>query len=167
MNAVVQEPDEESQALTIAAPARMNPLQWVSTLRQPPKDTTLSPGLLYVEVRLNEVPTHALVDTGATHNFVASRLVEHFGLVVKPNASHVKAINAVPSATDGEAKFVRTEVGPWLAWHAMAVPPKFEFKLRCHGHPAELFKHSRGLPSLDGHLSTTVAARGNGWPRAL
>ncbi|KAF3775807.1 hypothetical protein EJ110_NYTH49589 [Nymphaea thermarum] len=111
MNAVVQEPDEESQALTIVAPARMNPLRRVSTLRQHHKNTTLSHGLLYVEVRLNEVPTYALVDTGATHNFVASRLVEHFGLVVKPNISHVKAINAVPSATDGEVEFVRTEVG--------------------------------------------------------
>ncbi|KAF3778947.1 hypothetical protein EJ110_NYTH42439 [Nymphaea thermarum] len=76
--------------------------------------TSLGHGLLYVEVWLNEVPTHALMDTGVTHNFVASFLVEHFGLVVKPNASHVKAINAIPSATDGEAEAVRTEVGPWL-----------------------------------------------------
>ncbi|KAF3790279.1 hypothetical protein EJ110_NYTH09037 [Nymphaea thermarum] len=114
MNIVVQEPDDESQALTVAAPARMNPFRWVSTLRQPPKDMTLSHRLLYFEVRLNKVPTHAFMDTRATHNFVASHLVKHFGLVVKLNASHVKAINAVPSVIDGEVEAVRIEVGPWL-----------------------------------------------------
>uniref|UniRef100_A0A5K0XJV1 Peptidase A2 domain-containing protein n=1 Tax=Nymphaea colorata TaxID=210225 RepID=A0A5K0XJV1_9MAGN len=59
-------------------------------------------------VWLNEVLIHALMDTGATHNFVASHLVEHFGLIVMSNASHVKAINVVRSATNGEAEAVRT-----------------------------------------------------------
>ncbi|KAF3773410.1 hypothetical protein EJ110_NYTH55350 [Nymphaea thermarum] len=57
------------------------------------------------------VPTHALVDKGATHNFVASHLVEHFGLVAKPNASHVKAINAIPSTTDGKWKLSGRKLG--------------------------------------------------------
>ncbi|KAL0365512.1 UNVERIFIED_CONTAM: hypothetical protein Sangu_0648800, partial [Sesamum angustifolium] len=55
-------------------------------------------GLVMVPGRINGKEIKALVDTGATHNFVSDRVVRKLGLDVRTWDSRVKAVNskAVP-----------------------------------------------------------------------
>lgn len=49
---------------------------------------------MYVKVVLNGNSTKAMVDTGATHNFLAKREGEWLGLVLSKEHSHMKAVNS-------------------------------------------------------------------------
>ncbi|KAL0446272.1 UNVERIFIED_CONTAM: hypothetical protein Slati_1755100 [Sesamum latifolium] len=51
-------------------------------------------GLMFVEVKIYGKPIHAMVDTGATHNYLASADVERLGLVLEKGVRQVKAINS-------------------------------------------------------------------------
>ncbi|KAL0433550.1 UNVERIFIED_CONTAM: hypothetical protein Slati_2689300 [Sesamum latifolium] len=55
-------------------------------------------GLMMVAGQINDKEMKALVDTGATDNFVSDRVVHKLGLDIKPCDSQVKAVNseAVP-----------------------------------------------------------------------
>ncbi|KAE8654205.1 hypothetical protein F3Y22_tig00117056pilonHSYRG01112 [Hibiscus syriacus] len=64
LSAIVDRQDTESQA-------EMGSLQVLNALKAKPLTPTSSNGLMYVEAVINEKPTRAMVDTGATHNFVS------------------------------------------------------------------------------------------------
>lgn len=50
--------------------------------------------VLYVEVKVNGQPSIALVDTGATHNFVRVEEEEKLGLKVKEDKRWIKTVNS-------------------------------------------------------------------------
>lgn len=51
-------------------------------------------GLMYVDLRVNGKPIRAMIDTGASHNYLASTEVERLGLVLEKSVGRVKAINS-------------------------------------------------------------------------
>ncbi|KAL0291758.1 UNVERIFIED_CONTAM: hypothetical protein Sradi_7014400 [Sesamum radiatum] len=51
-------------------------------------------GLMFVDVKIHGKPISAMVDTGATHNYLASAEVERLGLVLEKGVGRVKAINS-------------------------------------------------------------------------
>ncbi|KAL0319905.1 UNVERIFIED_CONTAM: hypothetical protein Sradi_5252000 [Sesamum radiatum] len=51
-------------------------------------------GLMFVDVKIHGKPIRAMVDTGATHNYLASAEVERLGLVLEKGVGRVKAINS-------------------------------------------------------------------------
>jgi hypothetical protein len=51
-------------------------------------------GLMFVDIRVNGKPIRALIDTGATHNFVAGTEVERLGLSLEKDDSRIKAVNS-------------------------------------------------------------------------
>ena len=53
-----------------------------------------SKGLLFVDLLVNGKPVRAMVDTGATHNYLATTEVERLGLVLEKGVGKVKAINS-------------------------------------------------------------------------
>ena len=68
----------------------MNPLQLLNALRA----RGTSRGLSYVQVEMNENGAESMLDSGATHNFVADRMVQRLGLKVSRCPSKIKAINS-------------------------------------------------------------------------
>lgn len=72
-------------------PSQVNPIQLLNAIQH---ERTQWTSLMYVKVTLNGHASKAMVDTGATHNFLAEREVERLGLVLSKDHSHMKAVNS-------------------------------------------------------------------------
>ncbi|GJV11837.1 putative nucleotidyltransferase, ribonuclease H [Tanacetum coccineum] len=68
-------------------------------------------GLQYVEATINSVKVRALVDSGATHNFVADDEAKRLGINATKGSGTIKAVNSLAKAIHGVAKDVRGEIG--------------------------------------------------------
>ncbi|KAK4403121.1 hypothetical protein Sango_1052800 [Sesamum angolense] len=68
LNALVAEADDDEGGST-----KVNPLQLVSALQERP---AIQKGLMYVRVQINGKAVMAMLDSGATHNFVANREIQ-------------------------------------------------------------------------------------------
>ncbi|KAE8717725.1 Detected protein of unknown function [Hibiscus syriacus] len=73
LSAIIDRQDTESQA-------EMGSLQVLNALKAKSLTPTPSNGLMYVEAMINEKLTRAMVDTGATHNFVSKDEANRLGL---------------------------------------------------------------------------------------
>ncbi|XP_070057602.1 uncharacterized protein [Nicotiana tomentosiformis] len=69
--------------------------------------------LMFVEMRVNGRPIRPMIDTGATHNYLASTQVQRLGLVVQKSRGRVKAINSPPQPVGRIAKEVPMKLGPY------------------------------------------------------
>nr|XP_016483774.1 PREDICTED: uncharacterized protein LOC107804407 [Nicotiana tabacum] len=78
--------------------------------KRPPKQART---LMFIELKVNGKPLHALIDTGATHNCLASTQVERLGLVVQKSKGRVKAINSPPQTLGGTTTNVPVKLGPY------------------------------------------------------
>ena len=68
---------------------RMNPLQLLNAIQAQPNHK----GLIHIEVELSDQKVVALVDSGATHNFVATRAITRLGLKLCKDGSKLKVVN--------------------------------------------------------------------------
>ena len=64
----------------------------IDTLRKGKSGTTNN--LMYVKIGINGKDVNAMLDSGATHTFVADRLVKELGLRLSDNQTSMKAINS-------------------------------------------------------------------------
>ncbi|KAL3626938.1 hypothetical protein CASFOL_029249 [Castilleja foliolosa] len=89
----------------------VNPIQLLGALmadRQP----SVHKGLMYVRVLVNGQDALAMIDSGATHNFVSEREIARLGLGLSKLARYVKAVNSDAKSVMGVAN-VELKVGPW------------------------------------------------------
>ncbi|GJU26990.1 gag-aspartyl protease domain-containing protein [Tanacetum coccineum] len=70
-------------------------------------------GLQYVEATINGVKVHALVDFGATHNFVAVDEANRLGINATKGSRTIKAVNSEAKPIHGVDKDVRAKIGEW------------------------------------------------------
>ncbi|KAL0381911.1 UNVERIFIED_CONTAM: RNA-directed DNA polymerase [Sesamum latifolium] len=70
-----------------------------------------------------------MIDTGATHNYLASAEVERLGLVLEKGVGRVKAINSAAQPIAGVAKSVLIKVGPFEGKTNLSVVVMDDFKL--------------------------------------
>lgn len=109
VNAVQAEEGEE------AAQTKMGALRLVSAMQgQAGGSKPLKKELMFVDVTLNGWATQALVDTGATHNFIAATEAKRLGLKLEKDTSKIKAVNSEAQPVTGVAKGVSITVGPWV-----------------------------------------------------
>ncbi|KAL0408150.1 UNVERIFIED_CONTAM: Retrovirus-related Pol polyprotein from transposon opus [Sesamum radiatum] len=66
---------------------------------------------MFVDVKIHGKPIRAMVDTGATHNYLASAEIERLGLVLEKGVGRVKAINSAAQSIVGVAKSVLIKTG--------------------------------------------------------
>ncbi|KAK9090981.1 hypothetical protein Sjap_024158 [Stephania japonica] len=99
----------------------MNPLQLLNAIQQ--AKTSPSEGLMYVDAEVNQRRVLAMVDSGATHSFVADHMVGKLGLDLVENSSRMKAVNSEAKRIQGMATDVNLKVGSWEGKiNLMAVP---------------------------------------------
>ncbi|KAK3000522.1 hypothetical protein RJ639_020946 [Escallonia herrerae] len=77
----------------------------------PPKKKGDVPGkgLMYVDIKVNGKAIRAMVDTGATHNYISSTEVERLGLTLEKGCGRVKAINSTAQPVAGIARSAMSE----------------------------------------------------------
>ncbi|KAL2235790.1 UNVERIFIED_CONTAM: hypothetical protein Sindi_1311200 [Sesamum indicum] len=84
---------------------------------------------MFVDVKIHGKPIHAMIDTGATHNYLASAEVKKLGLVLEKGFGRVKGINSAAQPIAGVAKFVLIKVGPFEGKTNLSVVVMDDFKL--------------------------------------
>ncbi|GAV69881.1 gag-asp_proteas domain-containing protein [Cephalotus follicularis] len=106
------------------APTRVTPLQLINALRAVPPS-----GLLYVSMRIQGQQVSAMVDIGATHSFLAERMVNQLDLKVDKHGSRIKAVNSQAQAVAGMAYGVPIAMGEWAGKIDLMVVPLDDFDL--------------------------------------
>nr|GMC55638.1 Transposon Tf2-2 polyprotein [Ipomoea batatas] len=86
-----------------SAPMNCSPMQLLSTINTSTHNNP-NPRLMYVDIFVNGVTVLAMVDTGASHNFVDERLVSHLNLNLEQNTSKIKTVNATARGVTGRAE---------------------------------------------------------------
>ncbi|KAK4397334.1 hypothetical protein Sango_1570000 [Sesamum angolense] len=85
--------------------------------------------LMFVDLKIHGEPIRAMIDTEATHNYVASTEVERLELVLEKGVGRVKAINLAAQPIAGVAKSVPIKVGPFEGKTNLFVMVMDDFKL--------------------------------------
>ncbi|GJU90999.1 putative nucleotidyltransferase, ribonuclease H [Tanacetum coccineum] len=85
--------------------------------------------LQYVEATINGVKVRALVDSGATHNFVADDEAKRLGFNATKGSGKIMAVNSPAKAIHGVAKDVRAKIGEWKGTIDFSVVPMDDFKV--------------------------------------
>ncbi|KAK2989232.1 hypothetical protein RJ640_029530 [Escallonia rubra] len=107
-----------------------------SSTGEKPKDMPLKKksdvpgkGLMYVDIKVNGKAIRAMVDTGATHNYISSTEVERLGLTLEKGYIRVKAINSAAQPVAGIARSVLIKIGPYEGRTNFSVVIMDDFKL--------------------------------------
>ncbi|KAL0434747.1 UNVERIFIED_CONTAM: hypothetical protein Sradi_0182600 [Sesamum radiatum] len=86
-------------------------------------------GLIFVDVKIHGKPIRAMVDIGATHNYLASAESRETWLVLEKGVGRVNAINSAAQPIAGVAKSVLIKVGPFEGKTNLSVVVMDDFKL--------------------------------------
>ena len=106
----------------------MNPLQLMNTLREEVVCNDFNQGLMVTTVLVDEREVRAMLDTGATANFLASHEVARLGLKVTVVGSKVKAVNSASVSVQGAVQS-SLQVGTWQKIVKFTVMPLDDFDL--------------------------------------
>ncbi|XP_031106210.1 uncharacterized protein LOC116010851 [Ipomoea triloba] len=109
--------------------SKMGSLQLLNALNAKTMPTTKSKGLMYVEALINGKPTKALVDTGATHNFMTEEEARRLGLHWTKGEGWLKTVNARAQPLHGTARGVELGLGTWRGLVNFSVAPMDDFKV--------------------------------------
>lgn len=123
VSAIVAEMGNSSSDST---PPHLSSLQLLNAITVE-KDTSQK-GLLYAMVKVNGREVLAMLDTGATNNFVAEKEAKRLGLKTVQNSFKLKAVNSEARPTQGTA-MVDLKVGEWEGECSLMVVPLDDFDM--------------------------------------
>ncbi|XP_047335399.1 uncharacterized protein LOC124938921 [Impatiens glandulifera] len=114
----IQSQEEEQDDV----PSRVNPLQMLGAMQAGAHVPHKARGLMYVKIKINGKEVMAMVDTDATHNFVADREISKLGLEIAQHRSKMKAVNLEAQPVKGQAT-TELQIGSWKGRvEFMAIP---------------------------------------------
>lgn len=128
LNVIIEEresPQETSadKEIQIGSLRLLNALNVRALQRAPPHE-----GLLYVEAHVNGHLAKALIDTGATHNFVSTEVAKRLGLKLSKEKGWLKAVNSQAKPIEGVARNVKIKLGTWEGVTDLSVVPMDDFQ---------------------------------------
>ena len=110
--------------------AHVGSLQLLNALKaKPVPKTPQSKGLMYVETLVNRKATKALVNTGATHNFVSEDEVKRLKLQASKVEGCLKAVNSATKSSHGVARGVAMHIGSWEGRVDVTIALMDDFKM--------------------------------------
>ena len=100
LNALIErETEQEGDDAHMGSMQLLNALK-VKTAKEQPE----SKGLMYVQAEVNGMSTKAMIDTGATHNFVSEEEERRLKLQTSKEAGWLKAVNSAAKPSQGVAR---------------------------------------------------------------
>ena len=78
---------------------------------------------------MNRMSTKAMIDTGATHNFVLEEEARRLKLQTSKEAGWLKAVNSVAKPSQGVARGATMKIGSWEGKIDFTVAPMDDFKI--------------------------------------
>ncbi|XP_059654537.1 uncharacterized protein LOC132301286 [Cornus florida] len=125
LNAMTSRYEEQQQE-----EAQMGSLQILNAIKAKTEvPEAAAKGLMFVEASINGTPIRALVDTGASHNFVSLDEAKRLGLKYSKEGGSMKAVNSAAKAIHGMAHGVQVCIGEWGGHIDLLVVPMDDFKL--------------------------------------
>ncbi|KAK0606869.1 hypothetical protein LWI29_005470 [Acer saccharum] len=125
--------------------------------------TSTKKGLMFVNASINGKAVRAMLDTGATHNFVSVDEAKKLGLKATNGGGTIKAVNSPAKPIVGIAKAVPVSLGTWSGKLDFSVVPMDDFQVvlgmeffdQVHAFP---FPAGNSLSILDGSKTCMVPA---------
>ena len=110
--------------------AHVRSLQLLNALKaKPVPKMPQSKELMYVEALVNGKATKALMDTGATYNFVSEDEAKRLELQASKEGAWLKAVNSAAKPSHGVARKVTMHIGSWEGRVDFTVAPMDDFKM--------------------------------------
>lgn len=152
----------ESESETVEEYPRLNPLRVLNTITV--DSEAPSEELMYVNVEVNGQRVHAILDTGASNNFISQRVVKSLGLTVAKSSNRIKVIGANARPIHGTVT-TRMSVGTWEQVCTAMVLDLVEFDLIFGmgfflAAKAVIVPHMGGMVICDGVRPTFVSSAG-------
>ncbi|KAK8948956.1 hypothetical protein KSP39_PZI005193 [Platanthera zijinensis] len=107
--------------------AQMGSLQLLNALNVKPSPA--AKGLMFVEAKANGKVTKALLDTGATHNFMTEQEAKRLGLHVSKGDGWLKTVNGVARPLQGASRGVELQIGTWKGQVDFSIAPMDDFQV--------------------------------------
>ena len=107
-------------------PPRVNPLQLLNVIHG---ETPVQKSLMHIHAIVTGVQVKALVDSGVTHNFVATKEAARLGLKLEEDTSRIKVVNSKAQKIQGIAKNVPMQIGDWKGMCSLLCVPLDDFDL--------------------------------------
>ncbi|GAV63450.1 gag-asp_proteas domain-containing protein, partial [Cephalotus follicularis] len=123
LNAMVAQSDSGGTTDS-ESPTRVAPLQLINALRTVPPS-----GMLYAHMMVQGQQVSTMVDTGATHSFLAERIVTRLSLRMDKHTNRIKAVNSQAQAVVGMVHGVQIATGDWAEKVDLMVVPLDDFDL--------------------------------------
>ncbi|KAF3771576.1 hypothetical protein EJ110_NYTH60137 [Nymphaea thermarum] len=111
---------------------KMGALQLLNTIKREEKaKVTATPfnELMYLEILVNGRPAMAMVDSGATHNFVSVEEARRLGLTLEKGELRMKAVNSEAQPIHGVARDAVVKVESWSGRVNFSVVPMDDFRM--------------------------------------
>ena len=117
--------DENGESNSKAFP-RFSLLQLMNVIHG---ETFVQKSLMHVHAIVNGVQVKPMVDSGATHNFVATRDVAKLGLKLENDSNQIKVVNRKTQKIHGVANNVLMQVDEWNGTCSLLCVPLDDFDL--------------------------------------
>ena len=125
LNALIErETEQEGDDVHMGSMQLLNALKVKQAKKQPQ-----SKRLMYVEAKVNGMSAKAMIDTGATHNFVSEEEARGLKLQTSKEVGWLKAVNSAAKPSQGLVRGVTMKIGPWEGKVDFTVAPMDDFKI--------------------------------------
>lgn len=108
---------------------QMGSLQLLNALNVRPTPAPSAKGLMFVEAKTNGKATKALLDTGATHNFMTEEEAKRLGLHVSKGEGWLKTVNGKARPLQGVSRGVELQLGTWKGQVDFSIAPMDDFQV--------------------------------------
>ncbi|XP_042980003.1 uncharacterized protein LOC122310191 [Carya illinoinensis] len=106
LNAMLEEKEVQEKS-------HLGCLQLLNSIKASTKPTTKDGSLMFVEVLINGKKSHAMVDSGASHNFIKKEEAARLGIPLKKGQGWLKIVNSEAKPLDSVAHGVELQLGTW------------------------------------------------------
>jgi hypothetical protein len=127
LNAMVTQLEETKATEGQASMGSIQQIYALNGRAMPP--TLAKKGLMFVKATIRGKQVRAMLDTGATHNFVSVDEAKRLGLRITPEDGAIKAANSPVKLIDGIAKGVTVHLGPWSGKLDFSVVPLDDYQM--------------------------------------